>query len=511
METKVISGEINASARIIGDISLGIYRSPANALKELVSNAFDVGATEVIINTDYPAFTYVSCYDNGPGIATKELMQIFKYIGGSDKRLKTDIGLYGRSIIGKIGIGILGMSQISQRFVIISSRAGEKTRLEAEINIEEFVSEEATRTNLGTGKIGNYEIYELPESESEHYTIITTPARSEVLRNELGQGKSARDQFTKVREEADTFKEFVVNFHNKPASTLSSYESFLWELASLTPIPYFEDGPLKEWKGWDTVKETLQSYNFKLTADGYELKKPILLPTWDDLKNRGDDYEIYSIDYGDEKSDLQFEGYLYHQRRQIVPSELQGLLIRIRNVGIGGYDKTLLDYPRNIGPMVRGMTGEIYVRKGLEEALNIDRNSFNETHEHFIVLRQEIFSRIGLPNKPGIAKNVRDRSAKHQQEQRRAKEFQLLEQLVRKAGRICGQELKLIPELGDREPITVDWDKGEVHVNLWHDTVPTDLAGKRQFFRVLICIQLLSKLGPISQDEPDLIGWLRRI
>lgn len=77
MVTKVIHGEINASARIIGDISLGIYRSPANALKELVSNAFDVGATEVIINTDYPAFTYVSCYDNGPGIATKELEQIF--------------------------------------------------------------------------------------------------------------------------------------------------------------------------------------------------------------------------------------------------------------------------------------------------------------------------------------------------------------------------------------------------------------------------------------------------
>lgn len=511
MVTKVIHGEINASARIIGDISLGIYRSPANALKELVSNAFDVGATEVIINTDHPAFTYVSCYDNGPGIATKELEQIFSHIGGSDKRLKTDVGLYGRPIIGKIGIGILGMSQISQRFVIISSREGERTRLEAEINIEEFMSEQAIETNLGTGKIGNYEIYELPESESEHYTIITTPARSEVLRNELEQGKSARDQFVKEREEADTFKEFVLSFHNKPASTLSSYESFLWELASLTPIPYFEDGPLKEWEGWNSVKKTLQSYNFKLTVDGYELRKPILLPTWDDLKNKGDDYEVYLIDYGDERPDLEFGGYLYHQRRQIVPSELQGLLIRIRNVGIGGYDKTLLNYPRNIGPMVRGMTGEIYVRKGLEEALNIDRNSFNETHKHFRELQQEIFSRIGLPNKPGISKDVRDRSATHQEEQRVIKEFQSLVQIVRKVSRVCNQELKLIPELGDEPPITVDWDKGEVHVNVWHDTVPADLAGKRQFFRVLLCIQLLNKLGSISPDEPDVVGWLRRI
>jgi len=129
MVTKVIHGEINASARIIGDISLGIYRSPANALKELVSNAFDVGATEVIINTDHPAFTYVSCYDNGSGIGVEELREVFKYIGGSDKRLRTNIGPYRRPIIGKIGIGILGMSQISKRFVIISSRAGENTRL----------------------------------------------------------------------------------------------------------------------------------------------------------------------------------------------------------------------------------------------------------------------------------------------------------------------------------------------------------------------------------------------
>jgi len=511
MVTDIFHGEINAAARIIGDISLGIYRSPANALKELVSNSFDAGATEVIINTDYPAFMYVSCYDNGPGIAVEELREVFKYIGGSDKRFETDVGPYGRPIIGKIGIGILGMSQISKRFVIISSLAGENTRLEAEINIGEFVSKSAIKTNLGTGKIGKYEIYVLPESESEHYTIITTPAGSEALRSELGQGRSPRDQFVKVRDEADTFEEFVLNFHNKSASTLSSYESFLWELASLTPIPYFEDGPLKEWERWDSIKKTLQSYNFRLTVDGYELRKPVLLPTWDNLENRGDDYEVHSIDYGDEKSDLQFEGYLYHQRRQIVPSELQGLLIRIRNVGIGGYDKTLLNYPRNIGPMVRGMTGEIYVRKGLEEALNIDRNSFNETYEHFRELRQEIFSRIGLPDKPGISKDVRDRSAKHQEQQRSAKEIQSLAQIVRKAGRACNQELKLIPELGNGAPINIDWNKGEVHVNLWHDTVPEDLAGKRQFFRVLLCVQLLSKMGPISTDEPDLVGWLRRI
>lgn len=89
MVEKVIHGQINASSRIIGDISVGIYRSPANALKELISNAFDAGASEVVINTDHPGFTGVTCYDNGPGMSVEELQEVFSYIGGSDKRSRT--------------------------------------------------------------------------------------------------------------------------------------------------------------------------------------------------------------------------------------------------------------------------------------------------------------------------------------------------------------------------------------------------------------------------------------
>ena len=40
--------KINVSAKIIADISSGIYRTPANALKELISNSFDADATSVM-------------------------------------------------------------------------------------------------------------------------------------------------------------------------------------------------------------------------------------------------------------------------------------------------------------------------------------------------------------------------------------------------------------------------------------------------------------------------------
>ena len=78
--------------------------SPANALKELVSNSFDAGATEVLINTDHPAFSTVSCFDNGPGISAEDLQTIFGFIGGSDKRVRGEFGPFQRPVIGRIGI-----------------------------------------------------------------------------------------------------------------------------------------------------------------------------------------------------------------------------------------------------------------------------------------------------------------------------------------------------------------------------------------------------------------------
>ena len=147
-EAEVIEAEINAAARIIGDISTGIYRSPANALKELVSNSFDAGATEVVISTDHPGLFSVSCFDNGPGISIEKLQEIFRYIGGSDKRQIGETGSYGRPVIGRIGIGILAMSQISKHFVIISSREGEDFRIEVEVNIEGFETADSARLNL---------------------------------------------------------------------------------------------------------------------------------------------------------------------------------------------------------------------------------------------------------------------------------------------------------------------------------------------------------------------------
>src|SRR5439155_15354974 len=98
------------------------------------------------------------------------------------------------------------------------------------------------------------------------------------------------------------------------------------------------------------------------------------------------EHTVYQIRYrgpdGGEKK-LSIRGYLYWQKGRILPRELQGVLVRVRNVGVGQYDPTYLGYPHHEGWKFSQMTGELYVDEGLEDALNSDRASFRESDAAF--------------------------------------------------------------------------------------------------------------------------------
>ena len=76
---------INVAVAVLADISLGIYRTPSNAIKELINNAFDADATIVTITMGYPSINTITCSDNGDGISSEEFKEIMKRIGGSAK------------------------------------------------------------------------------------------------------------------------------------------------------------------------------------------------------------------------------------------------------------------------------------------------------------------------------------------------------------------------------------------------------------------------------------------
>src|SRR5258705_8463268 len=85
-------------------------------------------------------------------------------------------------------------------------------------------------------------------------------------------------------------------------------------------------------------------------------------------------------------------------------------MIRIKDVGVGYYDPSLLDYRFNEGPRTKWITGEIFVDEGLEDALNLDRESFNRFHPHFRALQEYVRTLLHDEVFPKTYKEIEKRS-----------------------------------------------------------------------------------------------------
>jgi hypothetical protein len=66
----------------------------------------------------------------------------------------------------------------------------------------------------------------------------------------------------------------------------------------------------------------------------------------------------------------------------------------------------------NQGPRSRWLTGEIYVDEGLEDALNVDRDSFNRFHPEFRAVQEYVHTVLKTEVFPQVYKNIDKRSYK---------------------------------------------------------------------------------------------------
>jgi HSP90 family molecular chaperone len=142
LETGGISeAELDTDERVLARITDGIYRQPASALRELIANAYDADAENVYIQTDAPRFSKITVRDDGNGLSIEALANLIHHIGGSPKRTKAGVGLGvvnkkdsslspgGRRLIGKIGIGLFSVAQLTRHFQIITKTKGTDYRL----------------------------------------------------------------------------------------------------------------------------------------------------------------------------------------------------------------------------------------------------------------------------------------------------------------------------------------------------------------------------------------------
>ncbi|PIR13115.1 hypothetical protein COV49_03250 [Candidatus Falkowbacteria bacterium CG11_big_fil_rev_8_21_14_0_20_39_10] len=93
-----------------------MYRESIEFIRELVNNAYDADATEVLVMI---ADDKITVEDNGSGMNEKMLEQFFT-IGSEEKRIKNTSPRFGRKRIGQFGIGKFSALALAGQFIVES-------------------------------------------------------------------------------------------------------------------------------------------------------------------------------------------------------------------------------------------------------------------------------------------------------------------------------------------------------------------------------------------------------
>jgi len=435
---------------ILSELSTGTYVSYSRALKELLSNAWDAGAHKVQIKIA-PDLGEITILDDGTGMSETDIRERFLRIGGSSSSRGTTRN--GRRLIGHKGIGALSVIPICREVRVLTTQESSSERVEAVLDISKVNEKTKQQEDLDS-----HYVYALSKWSNEpadtHYTFIS-------LRNLTPDIK----EFLEIK--GVTTEEYISSI-----SELSGLEQLKWELAMVSPVAYLADGPFIEKVAPVTaIKKELEKANFKVTINNEQLLKPIVLPSAD-IKypreyRRGIDYEIYPVDYAD--NDLEFRGYVFSQATAIMPSDLRGGLIRLNNVAIGSYDLNWMKYQKHMGPRLGLTTGEIYVYKGLEDALLIDRDRFRETDPIYRRFRDLVHETVKA-SFGGATTRSRARSKLEKQKQARnfrQKIESKVSQYLSRSELRKGVKLEL-EELGNKPPFLLDKQQGKVVLNSAH-------------------------------------------
>ncbi len=376
-------GKIKVAAKIIDHISSGLYESPAACLKELINNSFDADATRVDVFVK-PDANQIIIADNGIGLNKKEFQQHFDSISESYKRSSSDKTKSGRPKIGKIGIGFIAANEICDVMEIESTKENSTDLLKVKIDFGEMrkAPEERIIENSKEVTKGDYHGTIDKAAKKDHYTFI-------ILNNIRGEAKQILDgvgvsPYTSGKKSIyglspKSIKKILLS-EPKSWKDFDSYSENMLTLALNVPVKYYDD-----WYGnhnhqyLKELTERAAKWNFTVFVDGTELRKPIVFPKGNPSIFREFNFSGNSVNA---------RGYFYAQHGIINPAELRGLLIRVREAGVGSYDGSFLKFsPTTASLFQKWISAEIYASDDLEDAMIIDRKTFRITHQAYAELQ----------------------------------------------------------------------------------------------------------------------------
>ena len=503
-----VQAELAANQRIIARVTDGIYREPWAAFRELVANAYDADATHVVVETGAPEFDQITVRDDGVGMSTDTLEYIIKNIGASSKRRSlgaalntvqaedSELSPAGRPLIGKIGIGLFAVAQLTQHFQIITKSRDEPFRISATVQLQTHsdVIQPDGDDNYVAGTV-DIRAETVPDEERHTHgtSVVLYSLRAEVRRTlqsmRRWEAVLLGNPGTETYQPPPTYhigrpaipdaedgahvapalpwepsdapdRKFVALLdaaedtrgRATKAADLDHFDEYLkliWKLSLSLPLRYpgrhpfdhlgrdgllpftMADGtrqaiPL-DLQNDESVADHLELATghspdgpaFAVTLDGVALGRPLRHPTSLAKASRIRAPVILaakqmnpfpSEDQERAGGPLSFEGYLYWNS-QIRPKETAGVLIRIREASGTLFDRTFLNYQVSEQTRLRQISAEIFVKEGLDGAINIDRESFNYSHPHFLFIQRWLHRslRLLVNRLKGIAKDDLDR------------------------------------------------------------------------------------------------------
>ena len=379
--------------------------------------------------------------DDGEGISYQDFQSIFTNIGYSrkvrdlsyDSQDAFNKTIKSRPIIGRIGIGLFSVVAASDEFEIESKKKNDKCYV-AKTKLPDFARLNVTNIDLESFQTGEAEIYEKKDNEEkESYTKITLRNFKKPFMEEIMENFSKSQIYTMALENNDRYehleqeKEFeeylkrIVRSKDKIEDLDGNIDKFIFNLALQLPIEYLPEGPFKKCvkifgsdedenpgRIIEEIKKRLTSYKFnvffsmefvnrRITPYKIKLFKPISLPSQRDV----DKFGLGKLDPRaflykkidkikneiDDEVNIEISMYAYRQARRIVPHELRGILFRVYDVAIGDYDYEKFR-PYTTSALQFQTSYEIFMDKGFQSAVNVDRESLYEASYSYRYLKK---------------------------------------------------------------------------------------------------------------------------
>lgn len=327
---------LRVDKQIVPLLSKSTYQKNfSNAIRELVSNAYDADALTVRI-TISQNFSKIEIEDDGSGM-TREEFDHYCTIAG----LKRDIRLsrkYNRKRIGQFGIGFLSVFPFCEF-------------LEVTTTVEN--SDEIITARIPARKYFEY------KGEDD---VSKIPINGSIIHN----GALKSKQFTRIAliNPTNMVRQYFSNVKTRERKTIKKWDPmtrFRWELQEDLPISFDPKSPFNKVIKYD------EPIGIKVLLNGEPLYR-------NELSQQVLASGIESI------SGIECQYIITTSYAGVEPVEARGLKIRLNNVGIGRRSYLNLQSSRGFSRL-HWLTGDVLISDRLRDDLNISRDNFVSTRQ----------------------------------------------------------------------------------------------------------------------------------